>query len=172
MVKLIREGFTLLELLVTIVMASILVLTTICMMVATVNFNKVLKDEVEATREARIVVSNMTSILRFGTGAVTLVDNGTEQSVQVSIEDHHLGNVPANSGVIYRRTKSNNELRRIFYDRGTLVPSSNTLLSSNVSDFQTTGSWDGTNKELTLKLVFITGVKTVPVESRVKFLGS
>ena len=171
MVKLRRVGFTLVELAITVTIASILVCMTMSLMVATANFGNLLRYRVEATREARIVMRDMTGILRFGTGAVITVDDAACQSVKVLIEDHHLDpiRVPANSEVTYSRTKSNNELRRILSAGG--VTSSDILLSSNVSDFQTTGAWNSTKRELTLKLKFTVNGATVPIESSVKFLG-
>jgi len=169
LVRLRLKGLTLVELVVTMLIASVLVCMTISLMVATANFGKLLRYRVEATREAKIVMSDMTNILRFGTGNVIMVDNAACQSVKVSIEDHRLSIVPANSEVTYSRTKNNNELHRILSADG--VTSSDLLLSSNVSDFQTIGAWNNTKRELTLKLKFTVNGTTVPIESSVKLLG-
>ena len=171
MVKSRRRGFTLIELVITVTIASILVCLTTSLMLATANFSKTLRDRVEATREARIVVSDMTSILRFSTDNVTCINDSMNQSVGVSIEDHHLGGVPANSGVIYRRTKSNNNLRRIFYNLTDNITRSDVLLSQNVQFFNTTGAWNNTSGELALELRFTVNGTTVPVKTKVKLLG-
>jgi len=165
------KGLTLVELMITVTIASILVCMTIALMVATANFGKLLRYRMEATREARLVTRDMTSILRFGTGVVTTTDNAACQSVKVLIEDHHfdIAHVPADSEVTYSRTKSNNEFHRILSAGG--ETSSDVLLSSKVSDFQTIGAWNSAKRELTLKLKFTVNGTTVPVESSVKLLG-
>ncbi|MCX5666866.1 MAG: prepilin-type N-terminal cleavage/methylation domain-containing protein [Candidatus Omnitrophica bacterium] len=171
MVRSRQKGFTLIELAITVTIASILVCMTTSLMLATVKFGKLLSDRVEATREARIVVSDMTNILRFSTGNLTCINDSANQSVAVSIEDHHLGGVPANSGVIYRRTKSNNNLRRIFYNLTDNITRSDILLSQNVQFFNTTGAWNNVSGELALELQFTVNGTTVPVKTKVKLLG-
>ncbi len=165
MAKLIRKGFTLVELIVTSTLAAILVLTITCIMAATVNFNKILKNRVEAVREARVVTHSMTYVLRFAKATPAITFPGivsTEERLTATIEKGHIPTITSDAVCYYRRDKATNYL---YFKAGA---GAEQKLSGYVTSFDV-GIVPG---ELTLKLIFTVSEETVPVESKVKLLGN
>jgi len=166
-----KNGFTLVELIITMVLSGILVLALTCQFVAIFKFGDILKDRIEAAREARIVTHHMARILRFAKPDPVFVNTGDENKITVTIEEDHLAAFPNGaSGCYYRLDNTSSPKGFYFYDGTNEI-----LLSEAVDYFNTdnTGSviWNSSTRELTLQLTFNKNNVTVPIRTTIKVLG-
>ena len=145
-----KNGLTLIELIITMVLAGILITAMICQFTALVRFNKMVefvsgqtRETPLAVREARVVLKSLTHVLRFAKAMIT----GTN-TLTATIEDGHisLGPPPGTDHIVVYQLQGN---ALHFIDQ---VAGTDVIISENVS--QLSASWNYGKKETTLILTF------------------
>ena len=167
-----KSGFTLIELIITIVLAGILITAMICQFVSLIRFNKMVefvggqtREAPLAVREARIVLSSLTRVLRFAT---TVTTDFNANTLTATIEGGHISLIPtppATRTITYQL--SGDGLHFIDTTAGT-----NVVISKNVKQLvhPSLSSWDPVNKETTLWLIFFDDNGNYPIETKIKAL--
>lgn len=177
-----KRGFTLIELVITMVLIGILILAMSCQFVALVRFNPATesadgtrKESAVASREALVVMRHMTRVLRFA--KPDSISVSIDSRIAAAIEGGHLLNLVPNdldSFCYYRLDKTEMPYKFFSVLSDLDVPFQQSpdeiLLSSNVTSFLPT--WDPATKLLTLKLEFTDKKVTLPVETVIRVLGS
>ena len=161
-----RNGFTLVELIITMVMGGIIFLAMGSQFVAESRFRAALKNEISALGEARLAINHMARTLRFAVPSTVTITSGGNYSIVLGadIEGGHISSVPVRSPVSYRRYAADNTLEYIF---GADAPA---VIASNITDFNC--AWDNTKSELTIKLTTEVKGERNYLETKIRALGS
>jgi len=158
-----KNGFTLTEVIVTLLLSGILLLVLTCQFIALSRFSAALKDRVEAAREARIVTRHMARVLRFA--KVNPNPAFASDRLTVTVEGgHFIGEFPIDTVCYY---ELDNSLTPASFDfnNGT----SKISLSQAVTSF--TASYNSVTEEIMLQLQFTKNNATVPIQTTIKVLG-
>ena len=173
-----KDSFTLTELIMAMALGSFLVLALAYQFVGMSRFGEAIKNEVEPSREAYVVINTMANILRFAKSSTV---NSSTDNLTAIIEPNHTirtqidKDLPNTYDVdcAFYRDKSNNELHYgLSYHYYTLNSPSGSfdIIISRYCTYFSAG-WDSSTSELTLKLVFTRNGVSIPVETKIKALA-
>ncbi|MFC1576647.1 PilW family protein [Candidatus Omnitrophota bacterium] len=105
-----NKGFSLTELVVTIVISSIVILAIAVLFWGSWHFMDMANKEIEFASESRIAMATMTKILRFAQPSTIVVDSGNLR-ITCTISGGHLDSFPSDDRVRFLRNTTLNTLR-------------------------------------------------------------
>jgi len=96
------SGFTLVELIVTMVLCAMVILTLSVHLIANTRFHRVVRERVAALREARIAMDHMIRVLRFADISTVAIDaNRISATIQGTHPREHLSFITQDTHVEY-----------------------------------------------------------------------
>lgn len=171
-----KKGLTLVELILSMIMASILLLALLMQYVMMARLKKDLEDRVWVMREASVITTHMRTVYRFINHASTqgggflFMDSGTSERIMGDVlSGHNINLVPANNFYYYRRIFADNS-----FEFGVLQGSG--IQWSKIGDGVSSFGWPECNYNtfthlLTLRFTVTRGNASMQVETALKTLN-
>ncbi len=162
-----KTGFTLIELMVTVLICGFIVLAMTCLFVAALKFYNTISDQANATTDASLGMHSMQRVLRWATPSTTpSTGSGDGYIMRVKVTINTTGNLPEilsnNTTVIFGlKADSNFE-----YKAGAAAAH---VIANDITGFNP--SWDSTNNELALQITATKNTRSSSLESKVHLLG-
>ena len=185
-----KRGFTLIELMVALVLSAILFFALIAQFIIMVRFVEELKNRIESVREARIAIRHMVRIMKFGIPETVAISPGghvlgwtlpgtpsPRMGLDVIVGEGSIGGIPANvTQIAYLvSTPAVGGVTSLWIFGWNA--DSQCIYQSKVCgnmDFATAdlSSWDPDTGEILLQLIFTKNNVGIPIETKIKLLGT
>ena len=160
-----KDGITLTELLISIILLGIMILATTCLFVAEQSMRYAVRDQINAIEEANIAIDHISKTLRFAKTSILIkIENDTpnyKKSVTATIAGGYIPGITVQTQVVYGwRINGNPNDNTLECVIGTNAP---VVVSRDITDFDA----DWSDKVFLIKLTATRKNASSPLETKI-----